>query len=242
MEGHYPELWKRTKPLLQTDFLVREPIPKWIGEVGGKSVLDAGCGEGYVSRMLAKLSAKVKAFDNDTEMISLALSIEDDSNQNIDYKVGDVLDVENLYDSQQFDIAILSGVPPFLDKDQLPEACRVLHNILKKDGILIMTTNHTRAYFEKAKSNWIEFLSEPDPDLPTQRFEINFFTPDRKKAFTGEAWIHTPQKLIDSVRVAGFKSEQVYEPLATGDMMKHFPDMWVDENRIPFHIAVIAQK
>ena len=43
-----------------------------IGDVTGKRVLDAGCGEGRFARMLAERGAKVTAFDFSPRMIELA--------------------------------------------------------------------------------------------------------------------------------------------------------------------------
>lgn len=63
MQGHYPELWKRTKPMLQTDFLIRERITEWLADVKNKRVIDVGCGEGYIIRKLSALGAIVDAFD-----------------------------------------------------------------------------------------------------------------------------------------------------------------------------------
>lgn len=239
MTGHNPGLWKRTKPTLQTDFLVREKTPAWLGNIKNKKILDAGCGEGYVARKLAQLGAKVEAIDKDPKMISMAESLERELKQEINYGVCDILKMNY---KNVFDVVLLSGVPPFFNEKRLLKIFNNVHYALKQQGIMILTTNHTRSYFEGTKSGWIEFLTKPDLNLGSQKFKLNFYTPDKQKAFTGEAWIHTPEQIKILLEKSGFKIRNIYEPLATKDDMKHFPEMWGDENKMPYHLIIVAEK
>ena len=198
-----------------------------------------GCGEGYVARMLAGKGAKVKAIDNDHKMIFLAKSLENKLRQGIEYEV---LDVLNLDSKSKFDIVLLSGVAPSFDEEQLFVVFEKLYTSLKDEGMLILATNHTRSYFEHAKSNWLEFLTKPNNRSGTQKFIINFYTPDKQKAFTGEAWIHTPEQIKSLLVKSGFRIKSIYEPLATKDDMEHFPEMWGDEDKTPYHFICIAEK
>ena len=172
-------------------------------------------------------------------MISLAKSMEDGLKQGIEYEVCDILKTNY---KNKFDIVLLGGVPPFFDEDQLLEAFNKSYSALKKEGMLLLTTNHTRSYFENGKSNWLEFLTKPNPSLGSQKFKINFYTPNKQKAFTGEAWIHTPEQIKSLLEMAGFGIKNIYEPLATKEDMKHFPKMWGDEAKIPYHLIIIAEK
>src|SRR5258708_31027111 len=45
-----------------------------IGEPAGLDVLDAGCGEGYLSRILAKKGANATGIDSNTKLIEAARS------------------------------------------------------------------------------------------------------------------------------------------------------------------------
>lgn len=76
-----------------------------IGDVAGKRVLDAGCGEGRFARMLAERGATVTAFDFSPRMIEIATSIESEKPLSIDYLVADMTDLSRFEDST-FDIAV----------------------------------------------------------------------------------------------------------------------------------------
>lgn len=242
MTGHDPKLWERTKPILQTDFLVRENIPFWLNNVVGKTVLDAGCGEGYVSRKLRDLGAIVDGFDNDLKMIELAKKAEGGKQHAIRYKLGDLMDVDKLYSTNSFDIIIISGVVCFLDEIQLFECLSKLYTTLKPNGRLLLATNHTDSFFKKAKSNWLEYTSEPKLNEETQKVSLNFNNPEGKKLFTGECYIHTPNRIEKTLNKAGFKIISKFEPLATKEILLQYTSMWGDERKIPYHLIVIAQK
>ena len=59
-----------------------------LGDVAGLRVLDAGCGEGYLSRILAGRGARVTGIDISTRLIELAR--EKDPENSIEYRVADL--------------------------------------------------------------------------------------------------------------------------------------------------------
>ena len=59
-----------------------------LGDVSGKAVLDAGCGQGFLARLLAARGARVVGIDLSPRLIELAR--EQDSHRTIDYRVADL--------------------------------------------------------------------------------------------------------------------------------------------------------
>jgi len=51
--------WDRNKKQIQSDFLCRPYVISLLGNVKKKKILDAGCGEGYISRILSEKKAIV---------------------------------------------------------------------------------------------------------------------------------------------------------------------------------------
>ena len=59
-----------------------------LGDVAGRSVLDAGCGEGYLARVLTANGARVTGIDLSPRLIAMAR--EKDTEGQIEYRVGDL--------------------------------------------------------------------------------------------------------------------------------------------------------
>ncbi len=64
------------------------PLLELLGDVSGRQVLDAGCGEGYLARWLAARGAHVTGIDLSAPLIELARA--KDPGARIDYRVADL--------------------------------------------------------------------------------------------------------------------------------------------------------
>lgn len=110
--------------------------------VKGKTVLDAACGEGYGSSLLAETASRVTGLDIDKEAVEQAnkkYGVE-----KLSYCSGSV---EKLpFEDQSFDVIVsfetIEHVGEEIQKNFLSEICRVL----KKDGVLIMSTPNKAVY------------------------------------------------------------------------------------------------
>jgi SAM-dependent methyltransferase len=76
-----------------------------LGDLAGKNVLDAACGEGRFARMLAQRGAHVTGVDYSPKMIELAQEEERKDPLGIRYHVADVTDLSFLA-AESFDIAV----------------------------------------------------------------------------------------------------------------------------------------
>lgn len=242
--GHNPELWIRLQPRLQTDFLVRdkERLREWLGDINGLKVCESGCADGYLARQFSDLGTQVEAFDRDPAMLQKAEEIEGELPKGITYRKGELLEIDTLYPPDSFDVVVISGLICFLDATQILDAFTKAAHAIKPGGRLMVATNHTRSFFEKGKSNWIEYVGEPDLNAKTQKVHINFYTPEHVPCFEGEIYFHTPEQISIQLQKAGFAEVKMHEPLASVKDMNNSSHMWIDEERIPFHLVVVAQK
>lgn len=64
------------------------PLLELLGDIAGRRVLDAGCGEGYLARVLAARGARVTGIDLSPRLIELARA--KDTSGLIDYQVADL--------------------------------------------------------------------------------------------------------------------------------------------------------
>src|SRR5580692_10434935 len=65
--------WAPQEPLILSDFTARPLVLQELAPVTGKHVLDLGCGEGYVARLVAQAGAQsVFGIDISSEMVARA--------------------------------------------------------------------------------------------------------------------------------------------------------------------------
>jgi len=126
--------------------------------VKGKEVLDAGCGVGYGSAMLAEDASHVIAVDLEQAAIEYAKRTYD--RKNLKFLVMDCTTMG--FDDCTFDLVVSFEVFEHISdgQDFVRELCRVLRN----DGILVISTPN--------KITWD--LLGPQADYP---FHINMITP-----------------------------------------------------------------
>jgi 2-polyprenyl-3-methyl-5-hydroxy-6-metoxy-1,4-benzoquinol methylase len=70
-------------------------VERLLGDVRGKQFLDAGCGEGYLSRYYAKKGAIVTAIDLSQRLIETSKQLTEED-VTIDYRVDNVCYIESV--------------------------------------------------------------------------------------------------------------------------------------------------
>lgn len=127
------------KRLVGRDFneLIEQPTTfSLLGKITGKKILDAGCGSGIYSKILAKKGAKVYALEISKKMVDLAKDY--CKGDNIQFKYGSIDKLP--YKNNSFDIVLASLVIHYLKNPE--KAFEEFNRVLKKNGILIFSTNN----------------------------------------------------------------------------------------------------
>jgi ubiquinone/menaquinone biosynthesis C-methylase UbiE len=107
-----------------------------LGDVKGKKILDAGCGSGIYTKILAEKGAKVQGLEISGEMLRLARK--HCEGLGITFKQGSI---DNLpYPNNSFDVVVASLVIHYLKNPE--KAFREFNRVLKKNGTLIFSTHH----------------------------------------------------------------------------------------------------
>ena len=117
-------------------FLNIELILKEINAQIGQTVLDAGCGNGYMSKVFSKEvtdSGKVYALDPNTEFIEVLRK--ETQGTNIETIVGDITKPTQI-DQSSVDLIYLSGVIHRFSKQQMIGFLREAERLLKPNAML----------------------------------------------------------------------------------------------------------
>jgi 2-polyprenyl-3-methyl-5-hydroxy-6-metoxy-1,4-benzoquinol methylase len=162
--------------------LVNPVLLRMLGDVAGRRVLDAGCGTGYFSRMLARLGAEVTGVEPATAPFEFAVDSERAEPLGIRYLQADLCQLAEHSATQDlakpFDAVVASMVLPAVpDWTGAMRAC-VRH--LRPGGRFVFSVNHP--CFEQLAASWLqhgayqvsEYLADYEID---QQYATDFHRP-----------------------------------------------------------------
>lgn len=177
----------------------QEPIMphflKLLGDVSGLTVLDAGCGQGYLSRILAARGAHVTGIDLSPKLIQLAR--EQDPEQQISYQVADLCRPLPEY-SDHFELIVNHFV--LNDVYDYKGFLATLAGLLKPGHRLVLSMNnpysfvvrgHVRDYFETGQPHSYRGMA-------AEGVKVHFYH-------------HTLEEYLDACFTAGFQLQRLLD-------------------------------
>ncbi|UCE09156.1 MAG: class I SAM-dependent methyltransferase [Candidatus Thorarchaeota archaeon] len=220
-------------------------VESLMGDVDGLYILDAGCGEGYLSRHYAKMGARVLGVDISSKLIEIAQShvVEKDT---VRFEEGDICNLGSISDDT-FDCVLCNLV--LLNTPCFDAALREIHRVLKPGGFLVFSVTHPAFNFY-GPGSW-EF-GKKDPRTHRRRglfFKMDFYFQEEPyerfwKSYDGEefpqpiVFFHrTISTYVNTLLGAGFVISRVEEPTP---VKKN--DFFERESRIPFFLVIKAEK
>lgn len=139
-------------PHLHYTILTSEII-NLVDNVNGKSILDAGCGDGYLSRLLTNLGGEVTGIDVSEKMISIAKEYSISKNDKIKYLELSIQSLTAL-NNCSFDIVIANMV--IMDSYDMESMFSELKRVLKPGGELIFSILHPSTF--QPKNPWFKAI------------------------------------------------------------------------------------
>ncbi|MBN1235476.1 MAG: class I SAM-dependent methyltransferase [Methanotrichaceae archaeon] len=110
-----------------------------LGNVKGKQILDAGCGDGYLCRKLAKLGASITGAELSQKMLGFAIEEQERAPLTISYYQANCSSLPFLLDST-FDVVLTNNV--IQDMDDYQGAFKEFSRLLKSGGTYLHIMNH----------------------------------------------------------------------------------------------------
>ena len=112
---------------------------KFIGPVKAKRILDAGCGEGHNTRLLAEKGAYVVGVDISKKMIRHARKAERENPLGIRYEAASYSDL-SIFDSASFDVVV--SFMAMMDGPDYKGADKEFRRVLRPGGDLYFSVTH----------------------------------------------------------------------------------------------------
>lgn len=207
------------------------------GDVKDKTIVDAGCGEGYITRILKEKGAKVIGVDISSKMINTARK----QNNEINFIEGDVLKLSNFI-KKSVDKVLSVMVFTYFNREQIDTAITESAKILKIGGEIIVGTTHSLLGMEDIKSGWIDIKSPENTNYHTD-FKYPVFIYNKDGQVFSTSSVHVPlEEFIKPFYKNSLLIEDIIEPFPREEDLKKYPEKWGAEKVKPIFLIIKARK
>lgn len=229
---------------MNRQYVIDPAILRILGEVRGKRILDAGCGNGYLCRLLSKRGAQMVGVDVSGRSIELAKRSEEEKPMNIEYHVASICNLSMCSDAS-FDAVVSNLV--LQDLQDLDGALKELSRVLKLKGKFIFSIMHP-CFSSPPVHGWVR-----KPVDSHRSEDWLYWKVDRYFDRSIEEWTYFDlppvysfhRTLSDYMNVLfrnGFIVIAFEEPVAKEkDIKEHYREL-NDSERIPWFLVISATK
>lgn len=216
-------------------------ILETLGDIHGKRILDAGCGDGYLSRKLARLGATITAVELSQGMLSFALNEQKHEILDITYYNADITSLSFLPD-HSFDMVITNNV--IQDVEDYEGAFREFSRLLQNGGIYLQIINHpcfltpVWGWVRDDNGNrlhWkVDYYFRRGPQLLSWRSETNMEPTI--------SWHRTLGDIVNTLISYGFRITRLIEPEPPESWLDTHPQAYESDSRKPDFLILICTR
>ena len=220
----------------------------FLGDVVGKAVLDAGCGEGRNTRILARQGAHVVGVDISPRMIGLAREEEGKEPLGIHYEIASYSDL-SLFPDASFDLVVSSMA--LMDGPDYEGAIREFFRLLGEHGELVFSISHpcfmTRgfAWERDAQGNRVRLLVADyfDDEPWVERWSFSKSPlPEDPPPFAVPTFPRILSYYLNTLIRSGFVLREVHEPRPSEEMCREHPWLSCWRRHAPLFLYVRGAK
>lgn len=203
-------------------------------DLGGRSVLDLGCGFGWHCRYAVRQgAAEAIGADLSENMLRKAREATDDPR--VSYLLASIEDVD--FPDGRFDVVLSSLALHYVEA--FGDVCRRIHGFLKPGGKFVFSVEHP-IFTARSEQDWAydeqgNRLYWPVDDYQAEGLRVTSFLTDNVVKYH-----RTVSTYLNAVLSAGFRIDEVREPEPAADRLD-LPGMR-DELRRPMFLLVSATK
>ncbi|MEN6548843.1 MAG: class I SAM-dependent methyltransferase [Armatimonadia bacterium] len=191
----------------------------FIGDISGRTVLDAGCGEGYNTRIFARSGATLTGVDVSEQMIELARDEEAREPLGIRYEVSSVNDL-SLFTADSFDMIV--STMALMDCADYNGAIAEFARVLRPGGTLAFSVTHPcfandpREWHRDEDGNACELVTGPYRQSPrVVEWSFGAAPGYEREPFTVPVFSRTLTEYFNPLAPNGFCLERLLEPEPT---------------------------
>ncbi|MDD2890612.1 MAG: class I SAM-dependent methyltransferase [bacterium] len=201
------------------EVLLTPTFLKMTGDVSSKKVLDAGCGEGFLSRLLAERGASVTAVDYSKELVEIARKRTQEG-INIDYRHENLEHLNSLINDFFHMVVSCCAVQDVLD---YKSAIKELSRVLKTGGTFILAIPHPCF---SSDGSWGRDTDNKKLYWKTDNYfferEYNFWAKTREN--NPITFHRTITSYFKTLTEAGFLLQELIEPFPSKESIEKYPN------------------
>lgn len=191
-----------------------------IGAPNGLTVLDAGCGEGYFARILARNGATVVGIDSSARLIEAAKAQNLTDGLPVSFDVGSVDELP--YPGATFDLVICNHL--LNDLYDPSKAISEFARVLRGGGRLILLMLHPCFYNNHAERDQATNGLIAASYFETRSIEQTFKVGGLTSPMTNTAWFRPLEFYTEELRKSGFGITSLTEPHPSAEQVQ--ADSW----------------
>lgn len=184
-----------------------------IGDIHGQAVCDLACGQGWITRELARHGARVTGVDLSDQLLEIARRYEEQEPLGIRYQQGNVQHPDVLAGSA-FDGCVCNM--SLTDIPDLAATFATMRRLLKSGGWLVFSITHP--CFEPPYAQWVTLADGSVARAVNKYFHEGFWRSEnggiRSRVGAHHRMLST---YLNELAAAGFALERMLEPVATGE-------------------------
>ena len=222
----------------QNVFLVPRML-RMLGDVGGRRVLDLGCGEGRYSRELARRGARVTGVDGSARLIEVARERARADGVAVTYHCANA-NALDVIDPASHDVVL--AAMSLMNVEDFPGAVQQVHRVLAPGGELFVSITHP--CFSAPTSEWVRDAAAHRRVYAVDRYFDRVAWKEKiSAAFRGPV-VRRHRTLEDYLGVllgARFELREFLEPMATEEEVRQsarFEHM----TRVPYFLFMRWQR
>lgn len=114
-----------------------------LGDMENRRILDLGCSNGVMCRLLASKGARLTGVDRSEHAIAVAEALTRESEVEVFYQVADAMDL-SMFDDASFDVVVaVNTLCSFgADRNSMRAIVEEIHRVLKNEGSLVAVLPH----------------------------------------------------------------------------------------------------
>ena len=206
-----------------------------LGPVKDRTILDGGCGEGYLSRELAHRGAAVTGLDASSSLITAARGERDRLNLRVNHYVASLDSIPE--DDGTFDTVVCNHA--INDIGDPPAALKEIGRVTKPGGRLILLMLHPcfyTAHAERSATGSIPVAAYFGTRTVEERLSVAGLTSPEKFRMT----FHSLEWYISATVESGYVITGLFEPHPSPAQME---DVWWQQNFVkPLFMLIVAER